>query len=301
MKSKSYINAVIVSLLIHIVMLAIWSGVIDLNILKGSEKHIKPEESPLVFELQEQQRRREVVETPEDARVDELQKKAELASDKNAIARNSETNSQLPLGDPFSRGDVEFRELPNNPTPPGEQRVKAHDENSNQKESEDSDSKPEESGDIYASLQYEKFNRDYLTKQKTVTNPGAQENVPRARYDNPDTRALEKGAISFNTYEWDFAPYMIALKKRVERNIFPPPAFTYMGIISGETLLKFRIYPNGELRDLTLLSFDGHETLMQTSMRAIEISAPFLPLPANFPEAYLEVTAKFNYYIPKSN
>lgn len=299
MNSKSYRIAVIVSLLVHLVMLAVWSAVTDLSLFSVNETQIKLDEPPLVFELEEQRRRREVIETPEDARIEELQKNAELASDKNASARNSETNSQLPLGDPFSRGDVEFRELPNNPMPPGEQGVKAREKNSNQKESEKSDSKPEESGDVYASQQYEKFSREYLTKQKTVTTPGAQEQLPRPRYDNPDTRALEKGAISFNTYEWDFAPYMIALKKKVERNIFPPPAFTYMGIISGETLLRFKIFPNGELRDLTLLSFDGHETLMQTSMRAIEISAPFLPLPMDFPEAYLEVTAKFHYYIPK--
>ncbi|MFQ5772553.1 MAG: energy transducer TonB, partial [bacterium] len=92
---------------------------------------------------------------------------------------------------------------------------------------------------------------------------------------------------------------MLALKKKVEHNIFPPPAFIRMGIISGETLLRFKIYPNGEMKDLEVLEYKGHETLMQTSVRAIEISAPFAPLPSNFPEAYLEVTAKFHYFIQK--
>lgn len=299
MKHTAYQNSIVVSILLHLLLLAIWSGAIRLNLLKGDIKPVKPDESPLVFELQEPKRPREVVETPEDARVDELQKDAELASDKNAIARNSESHSQLPLGDPFSQGDVEVRELPSTPMPRGETGELAREDQEIKQQKKKSENEPDENSDIYASRQFEKFSREYLTNQKTATNPGAQESVPRARYDNPDTRALENGALSFNTYNWDFAPYMLALKKRVERNIFPPPAFTFMGIISGQTLLRFKIYPNGELRDLTLLTYEGHETLMQTSLRAIEISAPFMPLPADFPEAYLEVTAKFQYHIQK--
>ena len=295
-------NSIVVSIVLHLIALVLWSGLIDFDLFKNDDKLTKSrDEAPIVFELQQPRRPHEVVETPEDAKVNEFQNDTDLASDKNALARDSEVNSRLPLAGPFARGDVEFRELLNNPAPPGEQGVRADEESESRDEKKSSKSQPEETGDIYASQQFEKFSREYLTNQKKVKNPGAQENVPRARYDQQDTRALEKGGISFNTYEWNFAPYMLALKKRVERNIFPPPAFTRMGIISGETLLRFKIYPNGELRDLVLVSYDGHETLMQTSMRAIEISAPFMPLPTDFPESHLEVTAKFHYFIPSRN
>ncbi len=291
MKNTAYRNSVVVSFVLHLLLLAIWASAIDLKFLAREAPPAKPPEPPLVFDLQEQKRPREVIETPEDAKVDELQRDAELASDKNALARNHENHSQLPIGDPFSRGEVEFRELPQNPVPPGEPGAPAREQKEREQENRHSETEP------FASQQFEKFTREYLTQPKTTANPGAQASPPRPRYDNSDTQALEKGAISFNTYEWNFAPYMLALKKRVEGNIFPPPAFTYMGIISGETLLRFKIYPNGELRDLTLLTYEGHETLMQTSLRAIEISAPFPPLPADFPEAYLEVTAKFHYSV----
>jgi hypothetical protein len=289
----------VVSAVLHLILLTLWSGLLDLHLLQGDEP-AKPQEQPLVFELQEPQRPREVVETPDDARLNEPPENAELASDKNAFARNSESNSHLPLDDPFSKGDLEFRELPTNPMPRGEAGDLGQEEPNPSQQKEAQPNRKEDS-ESYVSQEFEKFTREYLTKQKTVANPGAQENIPKARYDHQDSRALENGDISFNTYNWNFAPYMLALKKRVERNIFPPPAFTYMGIISGETLLRFKIYPNGELRDLTLITYDGHETLMQTSLRAIEISAPFAVLPSDFPEEYLEVTAKFHYSIVNRN
>ena len=105
--------------------------------------------------------------------------------------------------------------------------------------------------------------------------------------------------MSFNTYEWHFAPYMLALKKKIQGNIFPPAAFTRLGLISGETLLRFRIYPNGELSHLEVLEYNGHDTLKETSVKAVEISAPFVPLPQNFPKAYLEVTGSFSYFVRK--
>ena len=39
------------------------------------------------------------------------------------------------------------------------------------------------------------------------------------------------------------------------------------------------------------------EPLLETSRNAIRVSAPFKPLPGEFPEQYLEVTARFYYYI----
>ena len=47
---------------------------------------------------------------------------------------------------------------------------------------------------------------------------------------------------------------------------------------------------------LEVLEYIGHKTLMETSVRAIEVSAPFKPLPVDFPEDYLEITAQFYYF-----
>ncbi|MCK7513172.1 MAG: TonB C-terminal domain-containing protein [Desulfobacterales bacterium] len=107
------------------------------------------------------------------------------------------------------------------------------------------------------------------------------------------------GGLSFNTYDWDFAPYMLALKERISRNIFPPLAFSQLGMIDGDTMLRFKIYPDGRLADLELLGYTGHRTLMETSRFAVTTSAPFPTLPADFPKSYLEVTAKFSYFVKR--
>jgi outer membrane biosynthesis protein TonB len=92
---------------------------------------------------------------------------------------------------------------------------------------------------------------------------------------------------------------MLALKQRIGRNIFPPLAYTMLGMIDGDTMLRFKIYPNGRLADLELLGYRGHRTLMETSRSAVTISAPFPALPADFPKPYLEVTARFSYFVKR--
>ena len=92
---------------------------------------------------------------------------------------------------------------------------------------------------------------------------------------------------------------MIWLKRRIKSNIYPPPAFTHMGLISGQTKLQFRIETDGRMKILELLDYKGHRSLMETSLRAVELSAPFRQLPLNFPEPYLEITAEFEYIIIK--
>ncbi|RMF58928.1 MAG: hypothetical protein D6743_17060 [Calditrichaeota bacterium] len=285
-------RALVASILLHLLVLLLWSEITQLDLFAIDVK--KPvERDPLVFEFEAPKRTREVVETPEDAKVDEFQKDADLASDKNARARNPEADPDLDLGKAFSRGDLFAHELPTNPSTPGKQGVES------EQESQQDQPTPKQKNDLYAENTQGEFRREYLVKPRSTTHAGGDPNLPKVRYDNQDSRAPDMGGLSFNTYNWDFAPYMLALKKRVEGNIFPPPAFTRLGMIQGETLLSFKIYPNGEMRDLKVIDYSGHHTLMETSVRAIEVSAPFPKLPRDFPEPYLEVTAKFSYLVSK--
>jgi outer membrane biosynthesis protein TonB len=130
--------------------------------------------------------------------------------------------------------------------------------------------------------------------------PGVQEQLPTVEHDNQESRALDSGGLSFNTYNWNFAPYMLELKRRIQRNIHPPAAFMYLGLISGETLVRFKIYPNGQMQDFQVLDYRGHKSLMITSVNAVEVSAPFPLLPPDFPEPYLEVTGKFIYFVGRN-
>lgn len=303
-RRRKYI--IVVSILLHVLFLLLWEGAIKLNIFKFDiVPEVVPQNEPIVFDLQ-QDRPREVIETPDDAKVVEEQKKANYLSDKNALARNPETNPNLKIDEAFARGDYNSHELPTIQGPIGKKQPqlkpveKEKKKEMAEKEKKQAEEIPDtEPPNVLTETSATAFLREYVLNQPNPTNPGVQEHLPTVTHDNPESRARDMGGLSFNTYNWDFAPYMLALKHRIQRNIFPPRAFTHLGMISGETLLRFKIYPDGELRDLQILDYNGHKTLMETSSRAVQISAPFPDLPANFPEPYLEVTGKFVYFIRK--
>jgi hypothetical protein len=284
---------IIASILLHILFFALWEAGLILDLFNDKKKLVPVDSQPIVLDLvppaSEQSRPREVIETPEDAKVVEKQDKANFLSDKNALARNSETNPNLDIGEAFSRGDLESHELPQQEGPRGKTLDPPKTDTPKPEEKQQPEQKPE-SADVYANI--------LKPLQNTPSLPlGIQERLPTVRHNNQTSRTEDMGGLSFNTYDWDYAPYMLMLKNRIQRNIFPPPAFAQLGLIDGDTLLRFKIYPNGEMRDLAILGFNGHESLMITSKNAVVSSAPFPGLPQNFPEPYLEVTGKFIYFI----
>ncbi len=144
-----------------------------------------------------------------------------------------------------------------------------------------------------------------LLKERNVWSP---EPSKRAMFGRPDapgvipmknlqSHALEQGGLQLSTYDWEFAPYLAYLKGHIGDHIHPPAAFTQLGIIQGRTRLKFRITPDGRLANLEVIDFDGSPYLRDTSIRAVELSADFRPLPAHFPDDFLEISALFHYLI----
>jgi hypothetical protein len=66
---------------------------------------------------------------------------------------------------------------------------------------------------------------------------------------NPDSARASIGGIQLSTTEWDFAPYLLDLKRRIKQKWIPPIAFTALGAIHGYTWVRFRIYPDGRMED----------------------------------------------------
>jgi hypothetical protein len=294
---------IVLSILLHILLLLVWAGVIKLNLVGFDIIPPEPvKEEPIVFDLQQPQKPKQVIETPDDAKVVEKQTQADYLSDKNALARNPESDPNLKTGEAFSRGDLNTHELPRTqqpigqpqPPPQPQQQEQKNEEKNEKEEKPDPNPNPE-------SLMIENsgtaFIREFVLKRPNPMNPGVTERLPSVRHDQQETRARDMGGLSFNTYDWDFAPYLLMLKRRIQRNIFPPAAFSQLGLISGESLIRFRIYPNGEMRNLEVLGYQGHKSLMETSYKAVEVSAPFPDLPSDFPEPFLEITGKFIYFV----
>jgi len=270
--------ALILSLILHVLVLLFFPHLSRIELIALKPDPQKTEEKRIVFEF---------IETP-DVQEDDNIEKQNLVSDKN-ISAADEVDDEFPIDkDPFSEGDMEIKEFPETESAemqplndPGEKVL----ENSKEQSAEQSDKIVI---DEYQEIQIPKLQ------------PGSVYLPPQPDFNNILTEVEKAGGVSFNTYKWDFAPYMLYLKKRIQGNLNPPPGFTHLGLIHGNVLVRFIILPNGSLRDVAVLHSEAHNSLVLASTGAITISAPFMPLPQDFPEDYLVVTSLFSYIVEKN-
>ncbi len=250
---------------------------------------------PAVREAVERDRRAfQVIEVPDNIREEKPIEPTNLVSDRVARAADMNPEDMEKSADPHSEGDTEVREFEEIGADVDLAGMKAEDAEPDRSEPRDQS----EDGDFVWDVPPEK-SIDYATAEGI----GSRNAVPGRPtvFRNFLSDVGNKGALSFNTYDWDFAPYMLAMKRAIESHLFPPYAFTHMGMISGTNIVRFTVMPDGRVRSLEILDSDAHFSLDRTSVRAIESSVPFLPLPRDFPEEYLEVTAHFSYVITGRN
>ena len=269
----------LLSFLLHLLLFIIYGLGTHYHLLALREKIPPQAEKRIVFEI---------VETPKQSNTSTKPKQSDYLSDKDMKAQNP-IQTKHRGNTPFASGEFEqaTQLLPKGTTKATETTpVTTEATQAGQKSSLEQS----ETEFAFLSPDKQKFSRDLLTGKSS-----------RSGYSTDITHRSEKfsvddlGGFAFNTYNWDFAPYLLQLKKTIQRHIFPPPAFTQMGIINGKNIVRFKILPNGQMRDLVVISYQGHKSLVETSINAIANSAPFRPLPANFPEPFLEVTASFWY------
>jgi TonB family protein len=232
----------------------------------------------------------EIVEVPDNVAEQVPVDPTNLVSDKATRAADQRPEDTENAADPFSDGDVEIRQYKNVLADAKEIDRYAQDGMSNRhneldlRQDEDAvDGIPDES--IVGYTQDEANGAAAVAAGRSLRFKSLLSDVDR------------EGGLSFNTYNWDFAPYMLAMKRAIERHLFPPYAFTHMGLVSGTNVVRFVVMPDGSLKSLELLASNAHFSLDRTSVRAIESSVPFLPLPKDFPEDHLEVTARFSYVV----
>jgi len=271
MKNKIRNITILISILLHLLILFLLQ-IESINIFHPKiDKKPKETEIPLVFELVETSNTTE--EMPE--------KESEYVSDKNSKAAD-ETESELPETDnPYHQGLVEIPEhSPQNP----------------QQEEQQNAPEQNEIAQILSEIKQNK--KSFLQTFEAKKEMQVLDNL-NSDYDNLLSEVKNRGGMSLNTYKWDFAPYLLEMKRKIQAHNNPPFAFTHLGAIDGDILLRFRVLQDGSIEDLQILKSTAHYSLENSSTRAIEFSAPFKPLPANFPKDYLEITALFSYIIRK--
>jgi len=254
---------------------------------------------PLVFDL---------VETPDDA-IQEKPESGNLISDKNAIGRDEYQGQDKLTGEAYSEGQTPYRIFAGQSEPPAVMQPLSGElpsdqmQESEQGQSEDFATNSSGESIVYYSeyqrqpSRHSKFDKNLLAQSSRGRSASQNRFTDDVNYDQRNFSADALGGVSLNTYAWDFAPYILEMKRKIKENIYPPPAFMQMGAISGETVLRFRVMPEGNATDIILIEYKGHKSLMETSLTAVKNAAPFRPLPGDFPEEYLELTWTFIYSI----
>ena len=279
-----YTASYVVAILLHLLMLLLMATPKGRFFIESTA--VPAQQDPLVFEFVESEA------TPEAPPLE-----TRYRSDREA---RSADQSQAAL----SRSDQAYNEgivdIQGDYTTRLDARGEAGSEREEPKEA--SELAPSEASQIFKGLEsIAKLNqsRSMTRAQRERSVCGAPAATQSLAARNTSSRALEEGGLQLSTYNWNFAPYLKYLKERIQSHIFPPAAFTLLGIIDGETKVRFRIYPDGRLEQLEVLDSQGSELLLKTSTQAVELSAPFKPLPDDFPEPFLEITGLFAYVLLK--
>jgi hypothetical protein len=239
-----------------------------------------------------------LVETPERARTSTPPEKVDAVSDKNARAQNPTSPENLPEGEAYAPFPF--------PVPgeggfvgsgTGEVTRPAQEQRGSQGQGERSAEIAPSPGQAAQGAGLERFQMRPKFSIGALGEPLEAPSRPKAGGGQQEERSRFIGPFSLNTYAWDFAPYVLHMKRRLEENLYPPPAFTRMGLISGNVVLHFKVMPDGHVEDLEVEEYDCHPSLVECSLMAVRNSSPFRPLPKDFPEPYLELRWKFMYIV----
>jgi protein TonB len=232
-------------------------------------EEVEPEEvrEPIVFELVE----------PSPGPEPEVVPETNLASTKRSLARTEETGAAGEEELPLSRGESPLKE--NRAKVEAGEAREAHAPSPQLPE-------PEEEG----TGERQRFDLSPAAIRRDI-----QRSLDERRFDNRNGSATLPGDLSFNTVDFEFAPYLLELKRRVEEKWYPPVAFRGGLPYRGASVIRFAVARGGELDLLELVRAADHTSLDTAALNAIRFAAPFPPLPEDFPEDRWVITCTFYY------
>ena len=285
-KKIIYIS-LLVSILLHIIGLLLFT---EFNLFAFSEIK-KPEmEEPIELAFEQP------VVPDVDYNENIPDKFYEIVENPNASGEIPETTDMLSTESSLSQAPVLM---------PGQIRAVPGTEESKMKKSNEMDNKPQQeelqealSKTLLAYKENRSFSRSALTgksEDSMVKGEEKDENLGETSRRPQGFDADLVGDFALSTYEWDWAPYWLEFKRRLNRVWYAPPAYYELGLIHGHTILRFKVSREGNISDLEVLRQVGHSSLEHSSVNAIEAVFPFRPLPSSFPDEYLEVTIKMIY------
>ena len=92
--------------------------------------------------------------------------------------------------------------------------------------------------------------------------------------------------------EPDFGPYMRDLQRRIKMNWDPPK-----GNESKRVVLLFKIAKDGRLLSCSVFKSSGLPSADKAAINAVQLTAPFRPLPAEFKGPSVDIQFTFDYNV----
>lgn len=92
--------------------------------------------------------------------------------------------------------------------------------------------------------------------------------------------------------EPDFGPYMRELQRRIKRNWDPPK-----GNESKRVVLIFKVSKDGRLKSLRVYKSSGVVEADKAAINAVELTAPFSPLPPEYKGSDIDIQFTFDYNV----
>lgn len=281
--SRRFLYISILLNLLFILVPTVWEEAV-LRALVPTPSAEEPVEQRLAFRF---------VETPDIPPDQPPETETELISDKDLRASNPVAPAELPVGQAYAEGILEF---PSMETPAGETvSSESGQRTTGPTPRARADDGPRESGAGEVPRAEERLAFPEVD-ERVRSSPPSGGAPPQLPADQRQWRAEDQFEIGLSTYAWEWAPYLSMLKRRIESNWYPPAAF-WLGIAQGQTALRFRILPDGRVVQFQTLSELGHQSLHLASRNAIRSSIPLPALPPDFPEDFLDITVQFRYIL----
>ena len=112
-------------------------------------------------------------------------------------------------------------------------------------------------------------------------------------YGNPGNPGGGGGAPGIDSVrEPDFGPYMRELQRRIKMNWDPPK-----GNESKRVVLLFKIARDGRLLSVRVFKSSTIPNADKAALNAVELTAPFRPLPADFKGSSIDIQFTFDYNV----
>jgi TonB family protein len=286
-------EAVLLSIIVHLLAIILFQFGPDLNFLKPSPEEVEARRQELLRkqEIEQANRRFVFVQPRVDMKSPEPKPNVDLSDlDRRAQAPQRSTKPDNPL--PFSRGNSvertegavpERAKGPETTVKPDEQppepepeervaRVLPREDSGLRRPSQTSRPAPGALGEALRNLERYVQNETFQNPQGNATDPGA--------------------TIQFDTKGVEFGPWLRRFVAQVRRNWFVPyAAMTFR----GRVVVQFNIHKDGTITELVVAGPSDIDAFNRAAHNAILGSNPTEPLPPEYPEPVAFFTVTFYY------